>query len=297
MYVQLVKGNFVFMHGTLSVRDLNYPSFLKLIPDPPKELFWRGFLNRELFENCLAVVGSRKMSPYGERVIEYFFSELSQKTTVVSGFMYGVDAKAHKEALKRNLKTIAVLPCGLDFVYPREHVDLYRRIEDSGGLIVSEYAGSTGPRTWTYLRRNRIVAGMCRALLVIEASEKSGSLNTAELASLYNRDLLAVPGNIFSDVSKGCLQLIKKGAKSVTCGCEINQIMGLANTGLFSSEVYSETEVSKNDLIVKALRAFPLTLDDLSSYMSIPIPILSSKITQLCLEGSVIEDRGKYYAR
>jgi DNA processing protein len=285
------------MHGILKAGDSNYPSFLKLIPDPPKELFWKGCLDGGLFENCLAVVGSRKMSPYGERVVEYFFSELSPKITIVSGFMYGVDAKAHKEALKRGLKTIAVLPCGLDFVYPREHVSLYRSIEDSGGLLISEYGGSMGPRTWTYLRRNRIVAGLSKALLVIEASEKSGSLNTAELASLYNRDILAVPGNIFSEVSKGCLQLIKKGAKSMTCGFEINEIMGLTSIGLFSDKACSETEVSKTDSIVRTLRAFPLTLNDLSVFMSIPIPILSSKITQLCLDGLVVEDRGKFYAR
>jgi DNA processing protein len=285
------------MQGMLKVGDCGYPSFLKLIPDPPKELFWKGCLDEGLFENCLAVVGSRKMSPYGERVVEHFFSELSPKITIVSGFMYGVDAKAHNEALKRNLKTIAVLPCGLDFVYPKEHVSLYKSIEDSGGLILSEYAGSTGPRTWTYLRRNRIVAGLSKALLVVEASEKSGSLNTAELALLYNRDLLAVPGNIFSDVSKGCLQLIKKGAKPVSSGCEINHLMGLSSTGLFVDNNLSTPEVSKTNTIIKTLRAYPLTLDDLSTFMAIPIPILSSKITQLSLEGLIIENQGKLYAR
>jgi DNA processing protein len=285
------------MCGILKVGDSNYPPFLKLISDPPKELFWKGSPNGGLFENCLAVVGSRKMSPYGEKVVECFFSELSSKITIVSGFMYGVDAKAHKEALKRGLRTIAVLPCGLDFVYPREHVDLYRSIEDSGGLLISEYAGSMGPRTWTYLRRNRIVVGLSKALLVIEASEKSGSLNAAELAGLYNRSMLAVPGNIFSETSKGCLQLIKKGAKPITCGYEINEIMGLGKIGLFSDEVNSETGVPKTDSVVRTLMAFPMTLDDLSTFLSIPIPILSSKITQLCLNGLVIEDRGKLYAR
>ena len=161
---------------------------------------------------------------------------------------------------------------------------------------MSEYEGSMGPRTWTYLRRNRIVAGLSKSLLVIEASEKSGSLNTAELARVYNRDLLAVPGNIFSEVSKGCLQLIKSGARSVTSGLEINEIMGLNNSRLFNTTVCSKAEISKTDPIIKILRAFPLTIDDLSTFMSIPLPILSSKITQLCLEGLIIEDRGKFYA-
>jgi DNA processing protein len=285
------------MYGILKAEDSGYPPFLKLIPDPPKELFFRGCPDGELFENCLAVVGSRKMSPYGERVVEYLFSELSPRIAIVSGFMYGVDAKAHSEALKKGLRTVAVLPCGLDFVYPREHADLYKSIENSGGLLISEYEGSMGPRTWTYLRRNRIVAGLSKALLVIEASEKSGSLNTAELARLYNRNLLAVPGNIFSEVSKGCLQLIKSGAKPITSGFEINEIMDLNDIGLFGGKICSRVEISKTDPIVTTLRAFPLTLDDLSTFMSVPLPILSSKITQLCLDGLIIEDRGKFYAR
>ena len=224
----------VYMYGTLKIEDCDYPLFLKSIPDPPKKLYWRGSFNQDIFINCLSVVGSRKMSPYGEKVIESFFLELSPRITIVSGFMYGVDTKVHKEALKRKLKTIAVLPCGLDYLYPKENSDLYNQIEDSEGLLLSEYEGSSGPQTWTFLRRNRIVAGLSKALLVIEASEKSGSLNTAELAGSYNREVLAVPGNIFSDVSKGCLQLLKKNAKPITSGCEINEIMGIGNMGFFN---------------------------------------------------------------
>jgi DNA processing protein len=224
------------MYGMLSIEDYLYPTLLKSIPDPPKRLYWRGSLSEDIFKNCLSVVGSRKMSPYGERVIESFFLDISLEITVVSGFMYGVDTKVHKEALKRGLKTIAVLPCGLDYLYPKESTDLYKCIEGSEGLIISEYEGSTGPQTWTYLRRNRIVAGLSKALLVIEAAEKSGSLHTAELAGSYYREVLAVPGNIFSEVSKGCLQIIKKNARPVTSGYEINEIMGIGNLGFFNKD-------------------------------------------------------------
>ena len=236
------ESYFVSMYGTLKIEDREYPLFLKSIPDPPKKLYWRGSLSQDIFMNCLSVVGSRKMSQYGERVIESFFSELSPSITIVSGFMYGVDTKVHKEALKRKLKTIAVLPCGLDYLYPKENSDLYTQIEDSEGLLLSEYEGSAGPQTWTYLRRNRIVAGLSKALLVIEASEKSGSLNTAELAGSYNREVLAVPGSIFSEVSKGCLQLLKKNAKPITSGCEINEIMGIGNLGFFNRDNLSDKD-------------------------------------------------------
>ena len=255
-----------------------------------------GSLHESLFENCLAVVGSRKMSPYGEKVIQFFFSELSRKVTIISGFSKGVDSKAHSEALAKGLKTIAVLPCGLDFVFPKEHLVLYHSILDSGGLVLSEYSGSMGPRTWTYLRRNRIVAGLSQALLVVEASEKSGSLNTANLAHLYNRDVLAVPGNIFSEISKGCLQLIKQNAKMVISGFDINDTLGLSETSLFRSTEGVLANDSSLRSIIATLKAFPLNLDDLSVFLSTPIPILSSKVTQLCLDGLIKESEGKFYA-
>jgi DNA processing protein len=270
---------------------------LKTIPDPPKKLYWRGTYVPELFENCLAVVGSRKMSPYGEKVVTTIFGKVSQRITVVSGFMYGVDAQAHQEAIKNGLKTIAVMPCGLDYVYPRAHTQLYRNIVASGGLLISEYEGSMGPRTWTYLRRNRIVAGLCRALLVVEASEKSGSLNTAELAHNYSRKVLAVPGNIFSELSKGCLQLIKTYADPVISGYEINEIMNIQNPGLFSDDEVAKNSDTQISGILGALRAYPMTLDDLAILLSVPITILSSKVTQLCIEGTVVENQGRFYAR
>lgn len=285
------------INGIINSADADYPEPLRSISDSPKKLFWRGTYNPSLFTNCLAVVGSRKMSPYGEKVVESLFSNLSPKITVVSGFMYGVDAKAHSEAIKNGLKTVAVLPCGLDYVYPRSHTGLYADIINSGGLLMSEYEGSMGPRTWTYLRRNRIVAGLCKALLVVEASEKSGSLNTAEMAHSYKREVLAVPGNIFSDLSKGCLQLISRFARPIVSGCEINEIMGIDAKSLFPKETGEQNRASHNDMIVRALRSYPLSLDDLSVFLSMPITILSSKITQLCIEGVVTENQGRFYAR
>lgn len=288
--------SFCGMQGVINKGDLLYPSALALISDAPKKLYWKGILDPDIFSNCLAVVGSRKMSPYGQKVIELFFTQVSKKLTIVSGFMYGVDTKAHEEALKNGLRTVAVLPCGIDFMYPKEHYQLYADIVDSGGLILSEYEGSTGPRTWTYLRRNRIVAGLSKALLVIEASEKSGSLNTAELARKYNREVLAVPGNIFSEVSKGCLHLIKEFASPVVSGFDINERLNLDVNMLVDSRVQKGSGVRCYDTILSTLRAMPLTLDDLSVHLSIPITTLSSKVTQLCVMGKVVEKQGRFYA-
>jgi len=284
------------MEGVLEINNPLYPALLKSINDPPKKLYWRGSLNEKTFDKCLSVVGSRKMSPYGQRVIEYFFSQFSKSIKIVSGFMYGVDTKAHEEALKASFTTIAVLPCGLDFIYPSQNVLLYRKIIECGGLLLSEYEGSMGPRTWTYLRRNRIVAGISEATLVVEASEKSGSLNTAELAGTYNRKVLSVPGNIFSEVSKGCLKLVKNGAFMVVSGLDVNEMIGFGSGKLF----YDEGQLPDKDRdcrrILDVLKAYPLDLDDLSSYLTIPINILSSKVTQLCLSGKISEKNGRFYA-
>lgn len=283
----------------MNYNDKEYPEPLKSIKDPPKTLFWRGSYNVKIFENCLAVVGSRKMSPYGEKVIDKIFTDLNPGITIVSGFMYGVDTKAHSEAIRSNLKTVAVLPCGLDFQYPRSNALLYQEILKSGGLILSEYKGSVGPRTWSYLRRNRIVAGLSRCLLVVEASEKSGSLNTAGLMREYGRTVAAVPGNIFSELSSGCLSIMKTYAKAVSCGSEVNSLMGFDQNVLFNGLVDGEECIlAKEDvLIVQTLKAYPLTLSDLSTYLSIPVNILSSKITQLCLNGVLFESYGRFYAR
>lgn len=287
------------MNGVVNFYDKNYPALLKSIPDPPKKFYWKGTYNESIFANCLSIVGSRKMSPYGERVVEKIVREVSLGVTVVSGFMYGVDTKAHIEALKRGLKTVAVLPCGLDFIYPKSNNLLYKQIVDYGGLLVSEYEGSAGPRTWSYLRRNRIVAGLGKALLVVEASEKSGSLNTAELMRSYGRPVLAVPGNIFSELSLGCLKLLKTYAKPVSSGYEVNEFLGVGTLGMNLNTVSSESHVLKKDdtIIVNILKSYPLTLDDLSSYLSMPISILSSKVTQLCLNGVLVENCGRFYAR
>jgi len=215
----------------VTIQDKNYPKLLKQIgKDAPKQLYYKGKWNKEIFNHCLAVVGSRRMTIYGRQVAERIVGEVaSAGVTIVSGFMYGVDATAHQAALKVGGRTIAVMPCGIDLIHPEYQQDLYAEILNNQGLIVSEYEGSMQPALWTYPRRNRIVAGLCQAALIIEAGEQSGSLITAEFAKKFKRKVFAVPGPITSENSKGISQLLKEGAAAATCAGDILREYGFSS--------------------------------------------------------------------
>jgi len=175
-----------------------------------------NFPEPSIFENCLAVVGSRKLTSYGKQVMERLVGEIALAgITIVSGFMYGGDAIAHEAVVKAGGRTIAVMPCGINKIHPEYQEDLYNEILENNGLIISEYEGDIGPALWTYPQRNRIVAGLSKALLVVEAGEKSGCLITANCAKKFDRKIFAVPGPITSSVSKGSNVLIKEGAEMV----------------------------------------------------------------------------------
>ena len=199
-----------------------YPALLKKIDGAPKKLFYRGNWNDALFNKCLAVVGSRKMTPYGKAATEKLIFEVAGGgVTIVSGFMYGIDAAAHRTALDAGGKTIAVLGGGVDCVYPPDQFELYREIIDSGGLVLSEYDGAGAPAPWSFPQRNRIVSGLAHAVLVVEAEQASGSLITAKLAIKQKRKLFAVPRSIFAPTSRGTLELLSAGKAQMVLDCEV----------------------------------------------------------------------------
>ena len=269
-----------------------YPELLCKVPKPPNCLYCKGNLDRKIFSNCLAVVGSRRMSAYGKKVIEHLFSTLSKDITIVSGFMSGVDAEAHFQAMRFGLKTIAVMPCGIDYIHPENQSDLYYKIISSEGLILSEYEGDFRPKVWTYPRRNRIVAGLSKAVLVIEASANSGSLITANFAKSYGRNVFVVPGSIFSDLSKGKMQIGNEFAKSIDSGLYINKFMGLKSL----SNITPKSSSFGENPVLEALRSDPMTIDELSAFLLKDVPSLSTELTLLSLDGLIFEEGGKFYA-
>lgn len=192
--------------------DEEYPKLLKEIPSPPQVLFYRGHLQNHLPR--ISMVGSRKLTPYGRAVAENFSASLAARGfSVVSGGAYGIDSVSHKGALSVGT-TEAVLGCGADVYYPPVNRELLDEIAEKGAVI-SEYLPGTTPLPEFFPARNRIIAGMSLGTVVVEATEKSGSLITAEFAFSYNRDVFAVPGSIFSPSSKGCNRLIGNYAKAV----------------------------------------------------------------------------------
>lgn len=200
----------------------NYPPLLRAIHDPPALLYVRGTLPGP---EALAVVGSRRASEAGRRVATTICTELAARdVTIVSGLARGIDTAAHLGALEGGGRTVGILGCGIDHIYPPENARLYPRILETGGIL-SEYPPGTLPLAGHFPGRNRIISGLCRGVLIVEAAEESGSLITAEFALEQGREVFAVPGAVASPVSRGVNQLLKDGAHLVTAAADILQVL------------------------------------------------------------------------
>ncbi len=226
-----------------------FPPLLQEIYDPPEDLSIRGvdFWNSPKYENTtfLTVVGTRHATTYGKEVVNKLVSDLQGlDICLVSGLAYGIDTEVHKAALEYNLKTIAVLGSGLhdSVLYPKVNVRLAHAIIESGGALISESDTYFQAQTWSFPKRNRIMAGMSEATLVIEASLESGTLVTAHLALDYNREVLAVPGSIFSSQSKGVHYLLKEGATCIEHSKDLLYALGFSEEE--STEQKLETSVA-----------------------------------------------------
>ena len=210
-------------YNFITIKDDVYPECLKEISNPPLKLYYKGNLDLLKEERLIAVVGTRNPSSYGKLCCEYMVKKMtSANITIVSGFAKGIDSIAHKTSLLAGGKTIAVIASGLDIVYPASNLSLYREIEEKG-LILSEYEAGVKPFKFNFPQRNRIIAGLSKGTIVVESKDRGGSLITADLALEFNRDVYAVPGDVFSEYSKGCNNLIRDSkAKSLS---NINELL------------------------------------------------------------------------
>lgn len=213
--------------------DGDYPRLLLEIPDPPPLLYYRGKVNREENQGnkpVIAIIGTRSPSEYGKRWTRRISKALTEKGfTIVSGLAEGVDADAHRSCLEAQGRTWAVLGTGVDQIYPWSNRYLYQQVLEQG-LALSEYPAGTLPDRTHFPRRNRIVAGLCRAVLVMEAPEKSGALITARLANDYGRDVYVLPGSLDNPRSQGCLALINQGAQVILGEDHLLEILGAIPT-------------------------------------------------------------------
>jgi DNA processing protein len=269
----------------------DFPLLLREIPDAPKQLRVRGELPS--FERkWLAVVGSRTMSPYGKQVCEHLIAGLSgYPIVIVSGLAFGVDAQAHQSALDVGLPTVAVPGSGLDWevLYPKSNARLAHDILDAGGALVSEEKPDAKTMEHMFPKRNRIMVGLSHATLVIEAREKSGSLITAKLATEYNRDLLVVPGSIFSAGSAGTHQFLRLGATAVTSPQDVLQALGITAQ---AKDAALRDDLSQEELRVVEIVASPIPRDELIRTLEMPTQEANILLSTMEIKGVIVEELG-----
>lgn len=271
------------------------PDSLREIPSRPKQLYQRGTLPPEN-SILLAVVGARKYSHYGKEACQKIIKGLAgYPIVIVSGLALGIDAIAHEEAIRAGLKTIAIPGSGLgeDVIYPRSHLGLAKRILESGGSLLSELDEHTKAAEWTFPQRNRIMAGISKAVLVIEAEKKSGTLITSRLATEYGRDVLAVPGSIFSSLSEGPHLLLSLGAGIIQNSSDLLQALGIEEKGITEEKTYTDLSIEERSLV--ELLKTPQTRDELADTLGWNASTLSETITLLELKGIVKESLGKIF--
>jgi DNA processing protein len=274
--------------------DPDYPPRLKELPLPPPVLYVRGGL-AATDGLAVAVVGTRKATAYGRETARVFASALAVRgITVVSGMARGVDAEAHQAALEAGGRTLAVLGCGADVVYPPEHGRLARRIAESGALL-SDYSPGTPPDAANFPPRNRIIAGLAVATLVVEAGEESGALLTACYAGDYGRDVFAVPGSILSAASRGCNRLIGDGAQPALSPEELIDALDLERVApaLQMRMIVPESPVEAK--ILDALGSEPMHIDVLRSSVDLPVETVSGALAMMELKGMVRPVGGMQY--
>ncbi len=280
--------------GVIQLAPAEFPPLLREIADAPKQLHVRGTMP-SLEKKWLTVVGSRAMTAYGKQTVRYLIDGLrGYPIVIVSGLAYGVDAAAHRAALDAGLATVAVPGSGLDWdvLYPRGNVALAREILAAGGCLVSEEEPGTRAADWTFPRRNRIMVGLSHATLIIEAKEKSGSLITAKLSTEYNRELLVVPGSIFSEESKGTHQFLKLGASAATSSEDVLQALGIAKR-----EGAARLNELRDDLSEEERRVFdilhaPVPRDALLDELTLPITEANVLLSTMEIKGLIVEELG-----
>ncbi len=291
----LRKKDIVF----LSIDDDLYPASLRTLPDPPVFLYARGDLS-VVEQPCVALVGSREMNDEGRRVVRHFVPPIVHAGCVtVSGLAYGVDAEVAQETLAAKGKTVAVLGNGLGSIYPVANAKLADSIVAGGGLVLSEFPMDMRPDKFTFPARNRIIAGLSLATVVVQAAEKSGSLITAELALEYGREVCAVPGSVFDPLFSGCHNIISSGqAKLVTDATQVLQEIGIVLSAKSTKRTSAFVADTPDEAVVfDILTTLPVVLDDLVVKAKLNAAVVSAVLTMLEIKGVARKTDGGKWVR
>jgi DNA processing protein len=277
--------------GVRKLRRAEFPELLREIHDPPRVLYLRGAGEVELLARpAVAIVGARACSPYGSQVARMLGRELAAAgLVVVSGLARGVDGEAHRGALDATGLTVAVLGCGIDRDYPAAHADLARRICERG-LVVSEYEPGVEPAPWRFPARNRIIAGLTAATVIVEARERSGALITADFALEDGREVFAVPGEITGSLAAGTNRLLRQGATPLTSAADVLEVFGVGVGPAVQPPALGETAARVLDRLAES----SATADELARATGFQVGPLSAALAELELAGLVVEADGRY---
>lgn len=274
----------------------SFPSALREIADPPRELYLRGELPDENEYVFLTVVGSRKYSRYGKEACEKLIAGLrGYPIVIISGLALGMDGIVHRAALDNNLPTIAVPGSGIhpNVIHPRTNSQLAEEILKAGGAILSEYEPEFRPTIWSFPRRNRIMAGLSKAVLIIEAEDKSGTLVTARLALEYNRDVLAVPGEIFSPNASGTNRLIRQGATPITSSEELLRALGFEPNENTAPNSDTLSDASPDEQELWKLLSESMERNELMTESGLSIQDFNTALSLLEIKGLITEELGE----
>jgi len=285
--------------SVITDQDDAYPYLLKQIYNPPWILYYRGTLPKK-DEYCIGIVGTRKMTSYGKTATPRIVSELAAHGIVtVSGLAFGIDALVHLHTLQTQGKTIAVLASGVDMhgVYPTAHRALAERIIENGGMVCSEYPPGTMPQPFFFPLRNRIISGLSKGILVIEAGETSGALITARYALEQNRDIYALPGPITSCMSIGPNELLKKGAYPVTCAQDMLDMCSLSQIHHTSQEKNQRTLDGIESKIFSVLSGNPMHIDEIRTACNLDTSLVSGTLLIMEMKKIVRNIGAQQYVR
>ena len=283
----------------LFLTDKNYPQRLLHCYDSPTLLYYRGNANLN-HSKIISIVGTRNYSEYGKLITEKLIAELEQENIlIVSGLAFGIDTIAHKAALKNNLLTLGVLAHGLDRIYPIQNKTLAKQLITKGGLL-TEFMSDTIPDKQNFPKRNRIVAGICDAVLVIESGIKGGSLITAELANSYNKDVFAIPGRLTDTKSDGCNHLIKTNRASLlTSAIDLLEIMNWTDSKKISKKKPPELfiELTDNEKIIFDLlqKQESIQIDQLHFKSGLSSGLVAEALLSLEMQGIILSIPGKVF--
>jgi len=270
--------------------DREYPARLRACLSPPALLYCTGDL-AALSGQTVAGIGTRRSSQYGRDAVRFVCEPLAEAgVTLISGLAMGIDSEVHRAALRKKSKTVAVLGSGIDDTQPRRNEGLRREIEDCGGAVVSEYPPGAGCQPYMFVARNRIIAGLSRAVMVFEAPARSGALITVSWALEEGREVFAAPGSILSPTSEGANRLISQGASPLTCAADVLEFLGMEfdKNRPPLAEKEPGPELSGDELVIsKALEGGALALDDLAAKTGIAANKLISALSLLELSGAV----------